>query len=89
MGSREHSHDRLVHDAIARAVDNHVRNGGVVPATTESKRLAATYPACGLSSIEIRALLADRARAHGLMTDDGEPHLAAFRLADGAGSPQG
>lgn len=86
MDSSKHPHTDLVLAAIRRTVDNHVRNGGVVPAAAEAQRLAITYPASGFSAEAVRRMLSELAATHGLPVDDGNPAPSSRPMSDGAGS---
>ena len=70
MGSAAHPPTHLIHAAIARAVENTKRNGGVIPVVAESRRLALTYPESGLSEEAIRDEFRQRAAELYLPTDE-------------------
>lgn len=55
MGSAHHPHWILILQSVERTVDNTIRNGGIVPAALEARRLAKTYPDAGMSEADIVA----------------------------------
>jgi hypothetical protein len=69
MGSRSHPQRFLVLKAIHRLIDNAARNGGVLPAAEEARRLSRTYPLSELSEAQIRAAFGRLAAERGILTD--------------------
>ena len=72
MGSLTSDLD-LVRKSILRTLDNTMRNGGVVAASAEARRLVLTYPDCGMLQVDIIAQFRRLAELFGLLMEQDAP----------------
>jgi hypothetical protein len=88
MGSAHHPHRDLILRSIDATIENARRNGGVVAALEEARRLAATYPDAALTEAEILAEFRNLAALRAVPIESGgeyERPPPASREVDAAG----